>query len=146
MRHHVNRVGGDDEYSVWCVCQHCRHHFAEDKRIALEELQSSLSGFLPDAGAEQDNSTFRQSLVATRPDFKRMRKRHSVAKIIRLRHGPGLILVHQHDLPPHSLHHERIPGSGADESGAYNADFHTALLSVVEPLSDTASPALAALP
>jgi hypothetical protein len=59
VRHHVNRVGGNDEYSVRRVCQHCRHRFTEDKRIALEELQSSLSGSLPDPGAEHDNLTLR---------------------------------------------------------------------------------------
>ena len=132
VRHHVNRVGGDDEHRVGCVRQHCRHHFAEDVRVALEKLQSSLSGLLPDAGAEHDNSTFGQSLVATGPDLKRMRKWHGVANVVRLRRGSGCVLVHQHDLAPDSLHHERVPGGGADESAADNADFHRTLLSVVE--------------
>ena len=145
MCHHVNRIGGDDENSVWCVCQHCRHDFLENERIAMEELQPSLRASVrPLRRARQ---------------FDSLRERHShppgfQGDAQKARRGGGRplpprlgrVLVHQHDLAPHSVHHECIRGSGANKSGPYDTDFHLSLVSLVELLADTFSPTLAALP
>src|SRR5215475_3023991 len=53
-----------------------------------------------------------------------MRKRYRVANVVCFRLSTRGILVYEHDLATHTLHHECIPGGCAHESTPYNSYFH----------------------
>jgi hypothetical protein len=99
-------------------------------RIALQKLQASLSGLLTDASADHDDATLGQSLVAASPDFKGVRKGHGVTNVVRLRLGASRVFVHEDDLAPYALHYESVPGAGAHESAADNANLQTSCFEV----------------
>jgi hypothetical protein len=122
--HHVNRIGSDYKHCVGHLFQHGRDDSMEDPRVALKKLEASLSGLLTHAGADHDYPAAGEILVSTRADFKRVRKRHRVPNIVSLGRGPSFIQVHQDDLAPDALHHQRVAGRRPDKPGAYNTDFH----------------------
>jgi hypothetical protein len=53
VRHHVNRIGGNDKNGIRRALKHCRHHLSKDLSVSLEKLQTSFSWFLPDPGARK---------------------------------------------------------------------------------------------
>jgi hypothetical protein len=124
MRHHVHRVGGDDQHRFRGPGGHGGHDLTKDPCVPPEQLQPRLTGFLSDARAEDDDPASDQIRVASGPKMKGMRKRHSMADVVRLGDNAGRVFVHQYDLASHALHHQGVAGRGTDEPAADDADFH----------------------
>jgi hypothetical protein len=118
VRHHVHRISGHNEHRLGGMFQNCRHDFAKYLSIALKKLQPRFALLLPNTRAENNDAATRQILVAAGSDIKRTRERHPVAEIVCFRDGTSLILVDQHDLASHALHHQGVSCRGAHESTA----------------------------
>ena len=124
MGHHVHRVRGDDDHRLGGVLQDRRDDLAEHRRVPAQELEPGLPGLLPDAGAQHDRPAAREVGVAPGPHLERVGERDGVADVVRLRGGPGLVLVDQHDLATDAPHHQGVRGGRADQPAPDDADFH----------------------
>ena len=142
MRHHVDRVRGDDEHGLGRVVEDGRHDLAEDGRVACQQLEPRLARALVDPGGQDHDARAGEVGIVAGHHLERMGERDRVQQVVGLRARPLLVLVDEHDPPPHAAHHERVRRRRAHETRADDADLHpSSLAGRGSPLASGAGPA-----
>ena len=124
LRHHVHRIGDDQQHRVRRMLEHGRHDLAEHVRVALQQLQSCLTRLLRDTAGNHDHARSGEVRVRAGTNRQWMRERHRVPDVVCLRLRTRVVHVHQHDFPAHAVHHQRVGRSRPDHPTSDDSDFH----------------------
>src|SRR5215471_21828184 len=65
VSHHVHRIGCHHQNGLWRTGKDGRYYLTEDDRVALQKLETSLSGLLADARTDDHDATICQRIVVT---------------------------------------------------------------------------------
>jgi hypothetical protein len=127
LRHHVHRVGGDDEDRLGRGAQHLGHERPEHVGVAGEQVEARLAGALPHAGREHHDPRPLERGDLARAHTHRGRERRGVQHVLGVRPGEVGVEVGEDDLGGGAAEHHGERGGAADVAGAYDADLHALL-------------------
>ena len=136
VRHDVHGIGDDEQHRVGSGAEHRRHDLPEHVGIALQQLQARFARPLRHPAGDDDDARPVEVRVLPRTHGQRVRERDRVVDVVGLGLGARTIHVHQHDLPPHAAHDERVGRGRADHAAADDANLHAgpaALISALTP-------------
>jgi hypothetical protein len=124
MRHDVHRIADHQEHGVGRVTQDAGDNLPEDPGVTLQQLESCFTWLLSHAPRNDDHARTRQVGVVPRTDREWMRKRDGMVNVVGLRLRAGAVQVHEHNLPPHAAHDQRVSGGRPHHAATDNANFH----------------------
>ena len=124
VRHDVHGIGDDEQHRVGSGAEHRRHDLPEHVGVALQQLQARFARPLRHTAGDDDDARPVEVPVLPRTYGQRVRERDRVVDVVGLGLGARTIHVHQHDLPSHAAHDERVGGGRADHAAADDANLH----------------------
>ena len=124
MRHHIDRIGCDQQNGIRRILKNIGDHLLEHLRIPPQQLKPRLARLLSHPRRDDHHLAAGQVRIISGCDLQRMRKRHRMENIIGFRFGPRPILIDQYHSPPHPAHHQRVRSRRADKATSHNTCFH----------------------